>query len=73
MQLRLQQMVEGLSVLAISHYALSLIAYLLNGLRSLGVALDLDLVMGILVVIAVPLVWRAIRSLKRQVIALSED
>jgi len=73
MQLRLQQMVEGLSVLAISHYALGLIGYFLNGLRSLGLDLNLDLVMGILVVIAVPLIWRAIRALKRQVIALSED
>jgi len=68
LQIQLQQLVEGLSVLAFSHYALVLLGFLLGGLRSLGLAVNLDLVLGLGVLVVVPLSWWSIRRLKRRVL-----
>lgn len=57
-QLRLQQTVEGLSVVAISYYALGLVAYLLKGLQKLPgwaerlPSLDLSIALALPLVIA---------------------
>ena len=52
LQLRLQQTVEGLSVAAVTYYVVGLIGYLAKAGKTLGVALNPDLVMAA----AVPLV-----------------
>ncbi|MFB0611789.1 DUF3422 domain-containing protein [Aurantiacibacter poecillastricola] len=72
MQVRLQQLVEGLSVVALSYYALGLIAYLLVGLplAQLGVAEE-----GVLAVIVVPLVlgvWITVRIAKKRLLSRQE-
>ncbi|KAF0117475.1 MAG: hypothetical protein FD149_1107 [Rhodospirillaceae bacterium] len=65
LQLRLQETVEGLSVVAISYYALGLISYLAKGLKAAAVPVDSDLaVMGAVPVI-VGLVWMGVRRLRK--------
>lgn len=61
LQLRLQQTVEGLSVVVISYYLVGLIHYGLRGAHSSGVPLDVDLWTGIAVIPVVLLVWLTIK------------
>jgi uncharacterized membrane-anchored protein len=63
-QLRLQQAVEGLSVAAIVYYAAGLVGYLTKGLKSVGVGVNPDMLIGAsipLLVVAVVLVTRRTR------------
>lgn len=66
LQLRLQETVEGLSVVAISYYGVSLVAYVLTPLAERG-----GLGKGVLTAIAVPpvvaLVWWSVRRIRRRV------
>jgi len=66
--LRLQQTVEGLSVVAITYYAAGLLGYLVKPLKSLWPQLNPDW----LVAAAVPLlafgVWRAVHRLRRDLL-----
>jgi len=50
LQLKLQQTVEGLSVAAITYYAVGLVRYLLQAIRAAGGPVDVDLATGIAVV-----------------------
>ena len=62
LQLRLQQTVEGLSVVAISYYAVSLLAYIATPVaKTMG--LDKASVIAAIVPIVVSVVWIAIRKL----------
>jgi uncharacterized membrane-anchored protein len=65
MQLRLQQTVEGLSVLAISYYAIGLIGYMLKPLAHSAPQLDTPAVLGIAAPVVVAVVWYCIRRLRR--------
>ena len=49
MQLRLQQAIEGLSVMAITYTAVSLLGVLLGGVKSIGIHINSDLTMALLV------------------------
>ncbi len=61
LQLRLQQTVEGLSVVAISYYLLGLLGYLVKGLSHTPVGqFDVDVVLMLLFVPVVALVWWAV-------------
>lgn len=71
-QLGLQQLVEGLSVLAISHYTLGLLGFVLGALRPLGVTVDADLALGWGVLVVVPTVWWIIHRLTRRVMSRGE-
>jgi uncharacterized membrane-anchored protein len=66
LQLRLQETVEGLSVVAISYYGLGLVGYLLKGLAEVG--LPVDPVLGAM--LALPLVvgaaWIGLKRTKRR-------
>ncbi|GAB5467980.1 MAG: DUF3422 family protein [Rhodospirillales bacterium] len=63
LQLRLQETVEGLSVVAITYYAVGLVGYLTPVLAKLGIAVDPDLVTAA----AVPVVALAVALGVRQV------
>lgn len=68
LQLRLQQLVEGFSVVAISYYLLSLIGLALKGGSNLWPGMDPQKVVGVLVVPIVLTIWLVLRLVKRRVL-----
>lgn len=63
-QLRLQETVEGLSVVAISYYLWSLIAYLLKGVKAAGVHIDTDIAALVAVPLVLAMVFIGVKRLK---------
>jgi uncharacterized membrane-anchored protein len=66
LQLRLQETVEGLSVVAISYYGVGLIGYLVRGFESSGWPLDPSLAIGIAVPLVVGAAWFALNRTRRR-------
>jgi len=66
LQLRLQQMVEGLSVVAISYYAVSLAAYVLAPV-AIWAGFDKSVLIAVAVGPVVGLVWWSIRRLRARI------
>lgn len=67
LQLRLQQTVEGLSIIVMTYYATGLLQYIAKGLKQSGVHVDPDMVGLVSVpVIAISLLWFLSRRRKRQ-------
>lgn len=64
LQLRLQRTVEGLSVVAISYYAVSLMAYLTYPLAKL-LDISKEMLTGLLVLPVVGLVWLMVRRIRQ--------
>ncbi len=71
-QLRLQETVEGLSVVAISYYAVSLAALLFGPLAK-GLGMSPTLAKALLVLPIVGLVWMFVQRIKRHALAESES
>lgn len=69
-QLRLQETVEGLSVVAISYYLWSLIAYLLKGLKASGLHINTDIAALVAVPLVLAMVYIGVKRLKA---ALNSD
>lgn len=67
LQLRLQQTVEGLSVVAIGYYALALLGILLNGIKSAGVDLDTDVVKAMALPVVLLLVYWGVHSVRKYI------
>lgn len=67
LQLRLQETVEGLSVVAVSYYALGLVKYLAAGLHGAGVPIDSDVTAAIALPIIVAGVLIALRRMRRSI------
>jgi uncharacterized membrane-anchored protein len=65
-QIRLQRAVEGLSVAAISYYAVSLLSYPLKALEHSRSSFDAALATGLIAPAVVIAVWLALRRLRRQ-------
>ncbi|MEA3639134.1 MAG: DUF3422 domain-containing protein [Lamprobacter sp.] len=72
LQLRLQETVEGLSVVAISYYGVGLIGYLLKGFEASGWPLDATLGIGIAMPIVVGAAWLGLRQAKRRLLKGAE-
>jgi uncharacterized membrane-anchored protein len=66
LQVRLQQLVEGLSVVALSYYLLALIKLLLEGIAKSMPAIEPTKLIGILVIPVVLAVWLAMVLVKRR-------
>ncbi len=66
-QLRLQQAVEGLSVVAISYYLVGLISYVVKGFKAGGLHFDADIVTGVAVPTLAFGVWLGLRRLQHRV------
>ncbi|MDE2198693.1 MAG: DUF3422 domain-containing protein [Rhodospirillales bacterium] len=66
LQLRLQETVEGLSVVAITYYALGLVGHALEGLRAEGLPINVAIGTGIAVVPMLLLVWGGLHRLRRR-------
>ena len=71
-QLRLQATVEGLSVAAISYYAIGLLAYLAAALALL-IPLDPKLLVAVAVPVVVALVWLALGRVRARLHARRQD
>ncbi|MEL6876760.1 MAG: DUF3422 domain-containing protein [Pseudomonadota bacterium] len=72
MQLRLQQLVEGLSIVAASYYALAIISYALVGLKSVLPGFDKDLMLGLLVVPVVLGIYGFVQLAKKRLLKKPE-
>jgi uncharacterized membrane-anchored protein len=62
MQLKLQQTVEGLSLVVLTYYSVGIIQYLAKGAREMGVAVPIDLITAV----AVPIIAIALLLALRQ-------
>jgi uncharacterized membrane-anchored protein len=69
LQLRLQQTVEGLSVAAICYYAAGLVGYLAKGLKALGVHVEPDIAVAVVIPIVAVAVLLAVRGAHRRIAA----
>jgi uncharacterized membrane-anchored protein len=66
LQLRLQRTVEGLSVAAITYYAVGLVSYLTQGLYAAGLPLPKEIVVAIAVPLLAGIAWLGLRRLHRK-------
>lgn len=64
-QLKLQHAVEGLSVVAISYYAISLLSHLLRGAEGLGLNVNMSLIDVTLVPVVLVMAFLMIRGLRK--------
>ena len=68
LQLRLQETVEGLSVVAISYYLTGLVFYVMKSAKAAGLPANPDLAAGLALPLVVALVWLGVRRLRRALI-----
>ncbi len=66
LQLRLQETVEGLSVIAIGYYGVGLVGYALKGLEQWGLPIDATLGMGIALPFVVGFAWLGLKRVKKR-------
>lgn len=71
-QLRLQETVEGLSVVAISYYGVGILGYAAKALKGMGVPLNPDLVTGIGIPVVLFAVWTGVRRIRRVLVEPSD-
>ncbi len=67
-QLRLQQAVEGLSVVAISYYSIGLFSYAGKALKAAGLPLNPDVATGVMIPVLIALVWFGLRRMHHSVV-----
>lgn len=65
LQLRLQETVEGLSVVAISYYLIGIVGYAAKSLKGFGLKIDPDIVVGLMIPVVLFLVWNGVRRIRR--------
>jgi uncharacterized membrane-anchored protein len=69
-QLRLQQAVEGLSVVAISYYLVGLFSYAGKAAKAAGWNVNPDVVTGLMVPVIAGVVWLGVRRIRKNMHAL---
>jgi uncharacterized membrane-anchored protein len=69
----LQATVEGLSVVDISYYLLSLVSYLAKGSKSLGATIDPYVAVGIAFPVIFAGVWASVRRVRRSITRKEDD
>ncbi len=65
LQLRMQETVEGLSVVAITYYLVGLVSYALKGLKATGVPVDSNIGAGIAVPVIALMVWAGVKQIRK--------
>jgi len=65
LQLRMQETVEGLSVVVLSYYLLGMVGYALKALKSAGIPLNVEISTGIAIPIVLGIVFVSVRRLRR--------
>ncbi len=73
LQVRLQQTVEGLSVVAISYYLVGLVGYLAKGSAKLGVIWEPDVVTLVALPIIMVAVWIGVKRIRRAITSRYRD
>lgn len=68
LQLRLQETVEGLSVVVLSYYSVGLVGYAFKSLKAAGLPIDADLLTGLAIPFVVGAVWLGIQRFRRTLI-----
>ncbi len=63
LQLRLQETVEGLSVVVLSYYSVGLVGYAFKALKAAGLPINADLLTGLSIPLVVGGVWYGIRRM----------
>ncbi len=66
LQLRLQSTVEGLSIMAISYYAVSLLLYASKALHAAGLPVNAEMATGALIPLVLWGVWRTTRRIQQK-------
>ena len=66
-QLRLQQAVEGLSVVAISYYSIGLVSYAGKAMKAAGLPVNPDVLTGVAVPVLIVAVWYGLRRVHHKV------
>ncbi len=66
LQLRLQETVEGLSVVAISYYLAGLVRYALKAGKTQGLTLDVDVGTSLAIPVIAGLAWLGLRRMRRR-------
>jgi uncharacterized membrane-anchored protein len=67
LQLRLQETVEGLSVVAISYYLVGIVSYMAKALKGVGLPIDPDLAVGLAIPVVLFLVWSGVKRIRKVV------
>ncbi|WP_066556022.1 DUF3422 domain-containing protein [Croceicoccus bisphenolivorans] len=67
-QLRLQQLVEGLSVVALSYYGIGLLSYMLKGLEKTPLHVPATIIVAALTPFVVIAMWLGIHRLKKRIL-----
>ena len=67
LQLRLQETVEGLSVVVLSYYLIGIVGYGLKAIKAAGYAVNVELLTGVAIPIVVAAVFFGVRRLRRMV------
>ena len=65
LQFRLQETIEGVSVFAITYYAVGLFSYLIKSLKAGGVSINADIATGAAIPLVAILVWYGLRRARR--------
>lgn len=73
LQLRLQETVEGLSVVAISYYAVGLVGHAAKAAKAAGAPINIELATGLAIPVVVGGVWLMIRRIRRRLLRRGED
>jgi uncharacterized membrane-anchored protein len=66
-QLKLQQAVEGISVVAISYYIIGLLSYLAKAAKSAGLDFDTDIILGLAIPVIAILAGFGLRRIHKSV------
>ena len=66
LQLRLQKTVEGLSVVVLSYYTISIVAYGLKALKSAGVPINVEISTGIAIPVVIGVIYLGVRRLHKK-------
>jgi uncharacterized membrane-anchored protein len=67
LQLRLQETVEGLSIVVLSYYLLGLVSYGLKAIKSAGVKFDTELATGIAVPVVIGTVFLMVKRIRSKI------
>ncbi|SFM29679.1 DUF3422 family protein [Nitrosomonas communis] len=67
LQLRLQETVEGLSVVVLSYYLLGIVGYGLKATKAAGYAINVELITGIAIPVVLTIVYFGVKRLRRRV------